>query len=131
DRLLEITALHSEQPAVSTSERTLSYGELILLVRQISEQLSGITGFESGSRVVLLVPNSVEYIAAFYAVLFAGGVVVPVPANTESGALKNILDSTQAICTITTTPVLRRHPDLEEFTVKGMVSEESATEQFQ
>ena len=127
DRLLEITALHSEQPAVSTSERTLSYGELILLVRQISEQLSEVAGFESGSRVVLLVPNSVEYIAAFYAVLFAGGVVVPVPANTESGALKNILDSTQAICTITTAPVLRRHPDLEEFTVKSMDSEESVT----
>lgn len=126
DRLLEIAVLKSEQTAVSTSEWTLSYGELILLVRQIAGQLSEMPGFETGSRVVLLVPNSVEYIAAFYAVLFAGGVVVPVPANTESGALQNILESTQAICTITTALVLRRHPDLEEFPVKGMDSEDSA-----
>ncbi|QDV20754.1 Long-chain-fatty-acid--CoA ligase [Gimesia panareensis] len=120
DLLLETAGRRSEQPVVSTSEQTLSYGDLILLVRRIAGQLSKTPGFETGSRVLLLVPNSVEYIAAFYAVLFSGGVVVPVPANTESGTLRNILESTQAICTITTSQVLRRHPDLEEFPAEGI-----------
>lgn len=120
----ETAIRRDKNPALSTSEFTLSYCHLMDLVGKIATQLSVDFELLPGHRVVLLVPNSIQYIASFYAILSAGGVVVPVPSNTESGTLQNIIESTQAVCTITTYQVLKRHPDLEEFPVENMIASE-------
>src|SRR5262249_34838957 len=61
----------------------------------------------------LLLPNSPEYVAVFYGVLLAGGVVVPMPPKTEAGLLRQIVESTDARFIATRSQVIQSRPDLK------------------
>lgn len=113
DLFCDVARRQSDQPAISSSKATWSYRSLLDAAHRISNQLLSNPEYKPGNRVILLVPNSIEYIAAFYGILMSGGVVVPLPANTESGTLQKILESTEAIYIISTPQVLSRHSELE------------------
>ena len=49
------------------------------------------TAGERGARVALLCENSPAYAAAFYGILMAGGVVVPLPIDVETDRLRLVL----------------------------------------
>jgi long-chain acyl-CoA synthetase len=99
-------------PAVTTSVEEWSYGRLVAAAQAVSERLSAHPAFCPGARVVLLLPNSAEYVAVFYGVLLAGGVIVPLPPKTEAGALQQILESTEAIFVATRPQIVQSRPDL-------------------
>ncbi|WP_157605439.1 class I adenylate-forming enzyme family protein [Schlesneria paludicola] len=82
-----------------------TYFDLLLASRAISQSLLKLHAFQTGDRVLLMLPNSAEYIAAFYGILLAGGVVVPIPPKTEAGYLQSIVHSTEA-CAIITDPTI-------------------------
>ena len=113
DLFCEVATRRADQPAISTSAATWNYRSLLTAAHRISDQLKRNPEYEPGDRVVLLVPNSIEYIAAFYGILMSGGVVVPLPANTESGMFQKILESTEACSIISTPQVLKRRPELK------------------
>ena len=115
DSFCEIATLRAEQPALSNADLTVSYFDILSAAKQIAAQLKSYSHYQPGDRVILLVPNSVAYVPAFYGILMAQGVVVPLPANTESGTLQKILKSTAASYLITTPPVLNRQPDPQDF----------------
>jgi acyl-CoA synthetase (AMP-forming)/AMP-acid ligase II len=74
-----------------------------------------VARFKSGDRVLLVVANSPEYVAAFYGVLLAGGVVVPLPPQAMPGLPAQIWQATEAAAIITITPVVNSRSDLSEF----------------
>lgn len=113
DLFCEVASRKADQPAISTSVATWNYHSLLLAAQSISNQLQSNPEFKPGNRVILLVPNSIEYIAAFYGILMAEGVVVPLPANTESGTLQKILEATEAFYIISNSQVLKRQPELQ------------------
>ncbi|MGH3359166.1 MAG: long-chain-fatty-acid--CoA ligase, partial [Nocardioidaceae bacterium] len=49
-------------------------------------------GLGPGSRVALLAPNVVDFVRAYYGILAAGGVVVPVPTLLNAGEAAYLLD---------------------------------------
>ena len=65
----------------------LSYAELWADARRYGAALAG-RGVGPGSRVALLAPNVADFVRAYYGILAAGGVVVPVPTllNAEEAA---------------------------------------------
>jgi long-chain acyl-CoA synthetase len=99
-------------PAVTTGVEEWSYGRLIAAAQAVAQRLSSNPAFCPGARVVLLLPNSVEYVAVFYGVLLAGGVIVPLPPKTEAGVLQQILESTEAIFVATRSQIVQSRPDL-------------------
>lgn len=99
-------------PAISTATETFSYGQLLNGARAVARELLRQSAFAAGDCVVLLLPNSVEYVAAFYGVLLAGGVVAPLPAKIESNALGDIIEATECARLITTSAVMRSRADL-------------------
>ncbi|MFK7776799.1 MAG: AMP-binding protein, partial [Gimesia sp.] len=113
DLFCEVATRQADRPAISTSVATWSYHSLLAAAHRISNQLKSDSEYKPGNRVILLVPNSIEYIAAFYGILISGGVVVPLPANTESGTLQKILESTEASYVISTSQILSRQSELQ------------------
>ncbi|HHC74205.1 MAG TPA: AMP-dependent synthetase, partial [Thiothrix sp.] len=76
-------------------ESTYSYVELDRQARMIAAHLQQT--IPAGSRALLLYPNGVEYIAAFFGCLYAGVIAVPVyppRRNRSDRRLKSIAEDT-------------------------------------
>ncbi|MFN3688773.1 benzoate-CoA ligase family protein [Salinarimonas sp.] len=65
-----------ERIAILTPEETLTYAQLAERVNRIANVLTGPLGLVPGGRVLLRGPNSATMVAAYLAVIKAGGVVV-------------------------------------------------------
>jgi long-chain acyl-CoA synthetase len=72
----EASTLYPGQTALLFLGRATRYQELRRLVDQMAASLAGL-GIKKGDRVCLFLPNCQEYVIAEWAVLKAGGVVVP------------------------------------------------------
>lgn len=115
--LQSVAVSHFSEPAITTAAHQWTYGELLAAVREVADRLSTEPGFSPGDRVVLLLPNSPEYLIAFYGVLSAGGVVVPLPPAIEKDALRGVLATTDPVWIMTTAGVLKAR--------SGLISESS------
>jgi 2-aminobenzoate-CoA ligase len=71
-----IAAGHGERPCLISPAETLSYGQLAERVNRIANALTRDFGVVPGHRVLLRGPNSPMMVAAYLAVIKAGGVVV-------------------------------------------------------
>jgi long-chain acyl-CoA synthetase len=80
--LREVARAVGAKSALVGGGRTMSYAEL----DASSDRLAGALirrGVAPGDRVTVFMPNSVEFVVAFYAVLKAGGVVNPINAQSK------------------------------------------------
>lgn len=71
-------------------ERSYTYGEFLVLVDGMAAWLTANCGIKKGDHVGLLLHNSIEFCAAFYAAARLGAVAVPFPSKyrePEIGAL--------------------------------------------
>lgn len=81
------------RPAVTFYGNMISYRELDDEVNRLANALRSL-GVERGRRVMILLPNTPQFIIAYYAVLKAGGVVVSTsPVNTRDELLRQVTDS--------------------------------------
>src|SRR5216684_8613026 len=69
--------LHSERTAIAGEPRELSYGELAALANRAGNALRA-QGVTRGDRVLILLPDSAEFIAAFFGAAKIGAIAVPV-----------------------------------------------------
>jgi benzoate-CoA ligase family protein len=69
----------SDRIAIRCEGRSHSYGEIAVLMNRTGNALKGL-GIEMESRVFLLLPDSPQFVAAFFGAIKIGA--VPVPANT-------------------------------------------------
>jgi 2-aminobenzoate-CoA ligase len=91
----------SGRPALRTPAGTWTYGELLRHANQAARVLTEDFGLVPGNRVLLRGPNNPWLIAAWFAVLRAGGVAVTTMAllrSREIEALAGITQPTLAIC---------------------------------
>jgi long-chain acyl-CoA synthetase len=86
--------------ALSAENRDWSYKELLLAAYGTASAIRSNPQFAPGSRILLLISNSIEYVAAFYGTLLAGGVVVPLPPTLEKQGFERICESTDAVAVI-------------------------------
>ena len=84
-QFLRVSEVRPEQYALletgSGTDRGIRYGELDKAVRQFAGWLNR-SGLEPGERVGIHLPNSVEYVIAYYGAWSAG--MVPVALNTQA-----------------------------------------------
>jgi long-chain acyl-CoA synthetase len=78
-----------QHPALRTKEVSLTFGELNERVDQLARGLSR-AGIQPGQVCVLMMPNSPEWVMAYYALAKLGAVVVPVNFLYRVGELAHI-----------------------------------------
>lgn len=93
--LLSKSADWLDRPAIVRDTETISYRELIALIESFAEDLVS-QGLRPEERVLLLLPNSPEFVVAFLAVTAAGGIVVPIDPAAGLERLQFVVDDTSA-----------------------------------
>lgn len=90
--MLPANAEHfGSRPAVVDFGRSLSYQELNQLVERRAADLAG-RGVATGDRVALLLPNGLDYVASYFAVVRTGAIVVPMNDAYQERELQSFLD---------------------------------------
>ncbi|WP_189524989.1 AMP-binding protein [Nostoc sp. 'Peltigera membranacea cyanobiont' 232] len=111
DILLQRVQIHPDQKAYiflqdgETESESLTYGELDRQARTIADHLQSW----QGERALLLYPEGLEFITAFFGCLYAGIVAVPVyppRRNQKLSRLLSIVNDAQAKVALTTTSIL-------------------------
>ena len=94
DHFLYVPALaHPGCPAILGEPAPVSYGELASLTKRVSLALSR-EGIAPGERVLIVLPDSAEFIAAFLGAVAIGAVAVPVnPMARETDYAHYLRDS--------------------------------------
>ena len=95
DFLSDSAARYPEKEFLVWRGRRITYGFMMQKVDALAAGLVG-EGLAAGDRVGLCMGNSPEYVLAYFAVLNAGAVVVPVSDQTNGRGLANILNDCQA-----------------------------------
>ena len=101
DFLERARRLYGELEAVVDGERRLTYGEYAARCHALGAALP------AGERVAYLCPNTLELLEAYYGVLLAGSVLVPLNIRLSAAELQAILDDCGA-------SVLVVHPTLAD-----------------
>lgn len=97
-RLLHSTVRRfGRRPAITFIGRTLTYRQLDHDANKLANALRSL-GVDKGVRVMLLLPNTPQFVIAYYAVLKAGGIVVSTsPVNDREEIQRQITDSGASI----------------------------------
>jgi fatty-acyl-CoA synthase len=82
DALLRAANDTPDHAAITFYGGTLSYGDLLAQVDAMAGYLQGVCGVARGDRVLVALQNSPQYVVAYYAIMRANAVVVPInPMN--------------------------------------------------
>jgi long-chain acyl-CoA synthetase len=84
----------ADKPAFVAGARTLTYAELDETVDHVAAGLAA-RGLGQGARVGILVPNSVEFVLAYFGILRAGLVAVPLNTAYTAAELAYQLDDSE------------------------------------
>lgn len=86
--------------AVIEPKGTITYGQLERLANRVGHALLN-AGVARGDRVVLALENSIPFIAAYFGILKAGAVAVPLPPGAKNDRLEAALDGCEpAACIV-------------------------------
>ena len=105
---LEVAGQRAEHPAIVLGDQRYSYRDVAGASQAVARFLLSRQTFTSGGRVALAADNGAEYLAGFYGILRAGGVVVPIPPRTEATRLVRILAACEVQVILSTPPVAAR-----------------------
>ncbi|WP_131828872.1 non-ribosomal peptide synthetase, partial [Mycolicibacterium conceptionense] len=101
DQLLAAAvAADADSVAVIDGPRQLSYGELDEASNRLARRLIE-AGVGPERAVAVAIDRSVELVTAWWAVLKAGGVYVPVDRTNPSERIATVVDTVEAVCVLT------------------------------
>jgi long-chain acyl-CoA synthetase len=114
---------HGVRVAVVTEAQRVTYAELLSYSHGIAATLVE-QGVQPGDRVVLMLDNSVEFVAAFFGTLLAGAVAVPINPQTRDAKLTFILRDCSPAGFISSLNLARFYrPSLEEVSVRCLIEQ--------
>ncbi len=85
---------YPNKTAIVMGERRLSYAELDEASNKVANALIKM-GVRKGDRVVILSPNSPEFVTTYFGVIKAGGIAVPLDIRYKVEELVSLFDSCQ------------------------------------
>ena len=95
----EPAARHPERVAIAGEPREVKYGELAALSNRVGNALLA-QGVARGDRVLILLPDSAEFIAAFFGTAKIGAVAVPVNPFARAADFVDYLENSEPAAAI-------------------------------
>src|SRR6266404_2898313 len=92
-------ALHPGRPAIVGEPREVTYGELAALANRVGNALRA-QGVSRGDRVLIVLPDSAEFVAAFFGAAKIGAVAVPVNPFARSSDYIHYLENCEPCAAI-------------------------------
>src|SRR5467141_751938 len=92
-------ALHPGRPAIVGEPREVTYGELAALANRVGNALRA-HGVSRGDRVLIVLPDSAEFVAAFFGAAKIGALAVPVNPFARSSDYIHYLENCQPTAAI-------------------------------
>ncbi|MGB6055362.1 MAG: AMP-binding protein, partial [Burkholderiaceae bacterium] len=106
---LEISARrYPERPATVFYDAILTYRQLLAEVEALAGYLQQACGVQRGDRVLLDMQNSPQFVIAYYAILRADAMVVPVNPMLVTDELRHYVDDSGAKAAIVAQEVFAR-----------------------
>jgi long-chain acyl-CoA synthetase len=109
--LADAAAVDPEHEAVMLGEQRLSYGDLAGCVSAFAQELLA-RKIGAGSRVALLMHNSIDMVVALFGVMAAGAQLAPLNPAYTSNELGPILDDADCLAVVYDTSVASRLSEL-------------------
>lgn len=103
--LVETAKKHPDKTAVRFDRNRISYGDLDKRCNRLANGLLDL-GLGSGDRIVVMTPNSADYIAVYYAVAKIGATLIPVNFLYKAHELQHILADSKPKAFIGAAPYL-------------------------
>ena len=93
-RFLSICIKHADRIGMEDGRGSVSYRWLHCQASRLAQHLDNHSDFEVGTHVGLCLPNSPEYVAAFFGIQLAGGVAVPIPHYQQGNRIQQQIGMT-------------------------------------
>ena len=93
--LAESAFAHPDKEAVALHPFRLSYGQIDALSNQVASALQRL-GLKQGEKVGLMLPNVPQFVLAYFGILKAGGVVVPMNVLLKAPEVNFYLSDSEA-----------------------------------
>src|SRR5271156_3537681 len=101
---------HPEKLAILGTGRARTYADLESLVNRVAQALH-IANCQPGERVLLVLPDSAELIAAFFGAAKIGAIAVPVNPMARAADYRHWLENCEARIAIVHAPILGEFGD--------------------
>jgi len=106
---------YPDDTAFSVQGKGITYKELDEQTSKLANALNS-SGVKKGDAILVLLPNSIEFVVAYYGILKAGGTVVPTNPMYKEAEVKHHIDDPSAVGVIT---------DCERYPVVKAVSDDT------
>ncbi|MGU2290735.1 class I adenylate-forming enzyme family protein [Pseudomonas aeruginosa] len=120
-RFVALAQAHPEQWAIrhlDDPDSDLTYAQLLDRARRHKGAMQGAPGLHDGERVALILPNGVDFIAFYLALLGSGAVPVILNCTLTGHEMAAVLQASQASLVVTLAATARRHASI--FTAQGI-----------
>ena len=96
--------MFADEIALIHPDRTMTYGELSARVRRFAAALRA-AGIRPGDKVGVMIPNRPEFTIAYFGILHAGGVVVPLNILLVADEVAYTLTDSDAVAMVVWAPI--------------------------
>lgn len=96
DNLIASANRVPERPAVIFYGAEYTYAQMLKLVEHLSGHFQNTLGLKLEETVLLYMQNSPQFIVSYYAILHAGGIVVPINPMSKNAEVAFIQSDTNA-----------------------------------
>jgi fatty-acyl-CoA synthase len=101
EMFLRTVRAHPDKPAAIFEHRSLSYADLRNRAESLAGHLQHACGVKRGDRVILDMQNGLDFVVAFFGILLADAVVVPVSPMNLAEELRHYIEDSDANVAIT------------------------------
>jgi long-chain acyl-CoA synthetase len=123
--LIDTAGRHPQRAALRRGGRRIAYAELDRASADVARRLAA-EGIRPGDRVALMVPNVPEFVAAYYGILRAGAIVVPLDVDLKRDELRASLADAGAALLIAWRGLLRTPDEATWLVAPGSFFEDDA-----
>ncbi|MDO5498451.1 MAG: amino acid adenylation domain-containing protein [Propionibacteriaceae bacterium] len=99
--LTRLARTHPDAPALTGSDRSLTFAELEARVNRVARHLAGL-GIGPGDRVVTMVPRSADAVVALFGVLRSGAAYIPIDPAAPADRARTIAAGAGAVRVLAT-----------------------------